>query len=523
MSRLTEEQFAVVKSKASLLAVSAFAGTGKTSTLVEYAKARPKARILYIAFNKSVATEAGDRFPDNVDCRTTHSLAFAGFGRKFSDKLGNPQAWEVAQACSCNPRQAKVILTTLNAWLCSADEALGRFHVDMESVRDEVEAGAVVQQAKRAWELMRSPDSPLRMPHDGYLKLWALSKPKLKVDILLLDEAQDTNPLTLDLVMNQRHATIVLVGDRHQGIYGFRRAVNAMELVEADEQLALTQSFRFGQGIADVATHLLRAFKGEVHSVKGRDDILVKWLVDRSQHYALIGRTNAGLFGAAASLVEPGKERKLHFVGGFDSYPFGKVLDAFYLWCDERAKIKDASIGRFASFSDFERYGAEADDAEVKALVRVVDTYRSRVPVIYNSLKAAEVAVEGRAVVTLTTAHKGKGLEWEQIELADDFIELPPERDDYNPEEINLLYVAVTRAIKAIRLPESLVHWLAAEGFVEPSLARERGVPAKPSQAVTSTTPEVTDRQVADWLAVNAHRLSESTVNELGGLVSIDR
>ena len=46
MSTLTHEQQRVVDSKAKLLAVDAFAGSGKTSTLVAYAGARMDARIL---------------------------------------------------------------------------------------------------------------------------------------------------------------------------------------------------------------------------------------------------------------------------------------------------------------------------------------------------------------------------------------------------------------------------------------------------------------------------------------------
>ena len=147
MPQLTREQRAVVDSRAALLAVDAFAGSGKTSTLVEYARARPRARILYLAFNKSVAADARERFPDNVDCRTTHSLAYSVEGRKYSAKLANPRAYEVAQECRCNPRRAKAILTTLSAWLCSSDPKIAVSHVDPDSVEDEVDAAAVVDQA----------------------------------------------------------------------------------------------------------------------------------------------------------------------------------------------------------------------------------------------------------------------------------------------------------------------------------------------------------------------------------------
>lgn len=466
MSRLTLEQQRVVASKAKLLAVDAFAGTGKTSTLVQYARAREDARILYIAFNKSVAAEARDRFPGHVECRTTHSLAYGVVGRKFSDKLGNAQAYQVAQEFNCNPRRAKKVLQTVTGWLCTTDEEIGVEHVDddgqLAGEQGEADIAAVADMARGVWEEMKNPRSALKMPHDGYLKLWAMTKPRLPYDIILLDEAQDTNPLTLELVMAQRHASIVLVGDRHQGIYGFRKAMNAMEMVDAEERVAITQSFRFGQAIADVATALLKEFKSETLPVTGRSDIQVAWHVDRSRHYAILGRTNAGLFAAAAQVVLGTQNRRLHFVGGFESYLFGKVLDAYYLWADERSKIKDPSIARFLKFNDFKRYGEEASDAEVKALVKTVEQYRTEVPRVYSAMRAAEMPVQERSDVTFTTAHKAKGLEWEQVELVGDFIDLMdlPPVEEIDLEEINLLYVGLTRAIRAVQLPPSLSAWL---------------------------------------------------------------
>lgn len=57
-------------------------GTGKTTTLVKYAEQRPHLRFLYVAFNKSVASEAQRRFPSNVACKTVHSLAFHEVGKR---------------------------------------------------------------------------------------------------------------------------------------------------------------------------------------------------------------------------------------------------------------------------------------------------------------------------------------------------------------------------------------------------------------------------------------------------------
>jgi len=287
--------------------------------------------------------------------------------------------------------------------------------------------------------------------------------------------------------------------------------MNAMEAVEATERVALTQSFRFGQPIADIATILLQEMKEERHAVKGRDDIDVQWTIDTSRPYAMIGRTNAGLFGAAAEVVLGERECRLHFVGGFDSYLFGKVLDAYYLWSDDRSRIKDSTVSRFASFEDFRKYGDEAQDAEVRALVKTVEQYRQQVPRIYNAMKAAETPSQDRANITLSTAHRAKGLEWDQVHLADDFIELPVEDDeDFDPEEVNLLYVAVSRAIRAVRLPASLMEWLRSVGW-EPVGAQEA---AKEDEA----RPWHTEEGHEAWLRENHGRFGEAA-QELAFLI----
>lgn len=519
MSHRTQEQQAVVDSPARLLSVNAFAGTGKTTVLVDYARARQGQRILYLAFNRAVANEARERFPDNVDCRTTHSLAYGPVGRRFAAKLGNAQPFEVAKLCRCNPRRAKLILQTVSAWLCSTDPEIGTHHVPGDEASEEPDtwetnAPVIADQARKVWDQMQHADSPILMPHDGYLKLWAMSGPQLRYDIILLDEAQDTNPLTLELVLAQRQATIVLVGDRHQGIYGFRKAMNAMEAVKAHQRLSLTQSFRFGQGIADVATLLLRTFKGEQNEVRGRADIQVRWFVNTAKPYTYIARTNAGLFDAAAQVLRSGGEQRLHFVGGFQNYLFGKVLDAYYLWADERTRIKEAAIARFPNFKDFKQYGEDAGDAEIRALVRVVEQYRSEVPKLYEAMKAADTAVQDRAHVTLSTAHRAKGLEWLQVELAEDFVELPPD-DDFDPEEINLLYVGLTRAIEAIRLPSNLDGWLSSVGFSEHT--RDRSAGAGPSDEAAGASSRVAKnvqwanlQEREQWMRANLSRYGDA-------------
>lgn len=78
--QLTPEQKNIIHSKGDLK-INAVAGSGKTTTIIEYARARSlHSKILYLAFNKSVRMEATKRFAglnlNNVKIETAHSLAF---------------------------------------------------------------------------------------------------------------------------------------------------------------------------------------------------------------------------------------------------------------------------------------------------------------------------------------------------------------------------------------------------------------------------------------------------------------
>ncbi|KAA8596564.1 putative DNA helicase [Vibrio cyclitrophicus] len=84
---LTEEQYYILD-KASLgqsLIINAFAGTGKTFTLRALAsKPLSNKKGRYLAFNRKIVDDATTAFPENVDCRTIHSLAYRDVGVKYA-------------------------------------------------------------------------------------------------------------------------------------------------------------------------------------------------------------------------------------------------------------------------------------------------------------------------------------------------------------------------------------------------------------------------------------------------------
>jgi len=91
---LTVEQRRVVETDLNpgeLMKIRAYAGTGKTRCLVEYAKLRPQKKFLYIAFNKNAEMDAKLKFGPNVlcmcaliRCRQTRTYSFSRQNRPCS-------------------------------------------------------------------------------------------------------------------------------------------------------------------------------------------------------------------------------------------------------------------------------------------------------------------------------------------------------------------------------------------------------------------------------------------------------
>lgn len=480
---LTDEQQEIVESGDRSVVINAYAGTGKTSTLIAYAAARPKSKGLYIAFNRGIAEEAQRRFGRNVTARTSHSLAFASCGRPYGNKLGNSRAREVAEFLRTAMRMPGSTTDEEYAFAQIAMNRVKDFFADgsmSEEIREEdtaefyttpsgiqIDGTDVTRGARALWGAMLDKDNAaIKLPHDGYLKRWVLSRPDLsQYDYLALDEAQDSNSCLLTMVEQQKIGK-VLVGDRHQGIYGFRGSVNAMARMRGAKRFHLTKSFRFAQEVADVANSILSVFGGETRRLIGAGD----GAMPSKPTMAHLHRTNAGLFASAVEWLEQsgeackqanGKAPGLHFVGGVEGYQFDLITDAWRLKEKMNHAIQDPFVRRFPTYEHFEKYAEAVQDKELKARISIVEKFGRRVPELVAAVQARHAEVTD-GTVQLCTAHRSKGLEWSEVVMADDF---PPMMSDANvpkirrfagpqadaddllpQEEANLYYVASTRA-----------------------------------------------------------------------------
>jgi superfamily I DNA/RNA helicase len=472
---LTEEQTCIVRSRARRLAVQAGAGAAKTSTLCAYADARRGARVLYLAFNKAIQLEAAARMPPNVTCRTTHSIAWRKakelFGERAAERVGNTYPSTVAKAFGCGPLVAAGALQAIQRWCGSLEPQIAVEHVPADIAARLADPSALVRVARGVWQRMTDArERDIKLPHDGYLKLFQMERPSLRGwDVIAVDEAQDLNPCTFDIVRGQA-VPIVMVGDSAQAIYSFRGATNALVLFDAQERLPLTRSFRFGRGIASLANALLSAFKREFDRplLGAGEPQETRMSVDTRNAFAVIARTNAAVFEEAVAFLS--LNRRYHFVGGAEGYKLEKILDAYCLSVGDRGLVRDAYLRSFASFDDLCELAEESEDPELKHLVRVVQDYGHRVPGLIDEIKTRHVNVRKEDWrqfdgIFFSTAHKSKGLEFEQVWLADDFMRFFEDGrelhvDEVEQEEVNILYVALTRARAAIRLCASFEEWL---------------------------------------------------------------
>lgn len=480
----TEEQLALPRAKGHLIIVSAFAGTGKTSALVLYAQAFPNVRMTYIAFSRAIKDEAEKKFPSNVKCVTGHGLAYGRFGTQYSHKLNNPRPFQLMSALTLDARAAGIVLSIVNNFLQSADMDITKDHVDavVSGVQTQ-NAPAYLTIAKRAWTMMCDVDcTKIPMPHDGYLKLFQMSGGTINTEVILFDEAQDANPIIIAIVAASKGKK-VFVGDENQSIFAFRGAINAMDDIkaQADEHLFLTASFRFGAGVARLANKILGQYRPMPKPIRGLGKYETSFSVDVTKKHTRLSRTNAVLFGEAVKALYSG--RPFGFVGKVSNYGFETILDTYHLSVGSNHLIKDQTIKSFKTFGDMQSYAEAVDDKELKAKAKIVSEYTNKIPELVRGVQEKAIEDLTKVDIIMTTAHKSKGLEWDSVYLTDDFTDMLEKQNGDSPkwvepehEEINLLYVAVTRAERCLSVPEALHKWLEKVQYFEPIYERNNGL-----------------------------------------------
>lgn len=395
-------------------------------------------------------------------------------GHRYARRLNAPRrpAWQTGQMLGINKAVrvgdrevtqralSNATLRTLARFCHTADDTITRHHVPtLRGLEDKDHhrelATHLLPFAHKAWADLQHPDDgAVRFDHDHYLKIWALTRPRIDADFLLLDEAQDTNPVVEQIFLAQRdHAQLVMVGDSAQAIYHWRGAKDIMTGFDGT-QLALSQSFRFGPDLAAEANRWLHLADAPIR-LTGTPAVPTE-LGLVTQPDAVLCRTNVGAMAQVMAHMAAG--HRVALAGGGDSL-HALALAARDL--KEGRRTHHPELLLFPCWGDLQDYAAhDPAGRDLQPLANLVDTHGA------DAILAAltQLTPEAHAHVTVSTAHKAKGREWPSVLIAEDFARSlndttgqtgstpAPVPEPVDDAEARLAYVAVTRTRRRLDL-----------------------------------------------------------------------
>jgi superfamily I DNA/RNA helicase len=447
------------------MVIEAGAGTGKTTTLRLLAESTDNQGI-YVVYNKAAQTDAASSFPTNVQVRTAHSLAFGAvkngkkgglMGRLNGNRLPSKACVNILDIPAGFQADedhfipdwiiARSALDAVGRFCNSADDEVNEYHVPkIDGLEDQRSYKQyVVTYAKKAWDDLNSLSGKLQFKHDHYLKIWALSRPTLRCDFVMLDEAQDANPVIAKVVEDQEMQQ-VMVGDRCQAIYGWRGAVDAMSDFDAENRMILSQSFRFGPAVAEQANKFLDLLDAPLR-LSGFEKIASTVGIVQEPD-AILCRTNASVIENAMSAQAGGK--RVAIVGGTrEIEEFTKAARDLM----EGSSVSHRDLVAFKSWNEVVAYAKSEEGRDLRVMVSLIENYS-----VEAILSVCQASVnESSADIIVSTAHKAKGREWDHVRISNDFT-APEEGEVPSRPELMLAYVAVTRA--KITLDQGALSWV---------------------------------------------------------------
>lgn len=287
-----------------------------------------------------------------------------------------------------------------------------------------------------------------------------------KADLLIVDEAQDLNPIQRHMakLMLKSNGRLFALGDDCQAIYGFRGADRESidKIVEefSCEVLPLTVSFRCPKSVVKAAQEFVpdiepfeNAIDGTVMEAPPKARLTKTLKEHKNKRIAILCRNNAPLISAALKLIQVDIGAKI----------LGRDLEKGLCSMIDRQKAQtlqelNSKLWNFIKqqqdilIQKNALAAAELLEDKGKCLeILILNESTGSSPTVSGLKRRIRTLFseeEGGAPVTLSTIHKAKGLEWPHVFILEK--NLMPSKYAKTPAEIqqenNLHYVAITRA-----------------------------------------------------------------------------
>lgn len=487
----TAEQTAIIAAAKGTqdLMIVARAGCAKTTTIKLLVPSLPTQSVLALAFNKKNALDLKAELPPYVQSKTLNALGYKAWwqflGRKEMtvDTKKNYQVIQTIcgkQNISLSKEEKSMLADLLNAGRALGFMPKGSPIPGLSIVRDDEDGIEtifdwadvdyrqdleVLFRAGMVEHIRQGLAGTIDFNDQIYLPV-VFSAPFDRFDTVVVDEAQDLSDLNHRMIKRACAKRMIMVGDDKQAIYAFRGALSdsmgKLAAMRDFQFLPLTMTFRCGKAIVARAQDYVPDFVASPGNSEGSvedwtkegphhndADSHIEWHArDIPAHSAVICRNNAPLIKLAFKLLRQGRgvqmlgndigkslERALDLAakGLSPDTPSPTVLAAVEAWF--KKEISKAKTDRkIESLED--RWEC------VAAIVEEAADLRGARNLCHKLFEDAA------AVVTLSSGHKAKGLEWDSVIHLDPF--RIPSRYAHSPEaltqESNLRYVIETRA-----------------------------------------------------------------------------
>lgn len=467
--------------------ISAKAGSGKTSTCVTAIKLiKPKNKVMFLAFNKSVAEELSQKLKDypNVEVRTSHSLGFAIIRKNVEGEVELDE-FKYRRYVKSNISD----LTTIDVTLTK-----NQLYNYIESICALVDFARfnLAQTAEEVKSLAMKYDVPIFFDEcDVVIKVLEWGKTELnsidytdmvwlpvelsmnarafQKDFIFIDECQDQSLMSIELFLKcfKRGTRFIAMGDEDQCINTFcgssEEAFQYMKDYPKTTQFDLPICYRCPKTVVELAKTLVPDIKCREDAPKG--DIIEKcWTSSLQSGDMVLCRSKAPLLKVYTKLLRKGIQC---YIKGQD---IGTNLKKLIEEVDiEELNTNLKSDGVFVRLYDslfeirnklMESKGLDYQDATltnyitnkydmIKALTVLAENYTTKTELLSH---IDEIFDETREGVILSTIHKAKGLEADNVYILCNSSmpsSLAKKEWEKNAEQ-NLIYVAYTRAKKKL-------------------------------------------------------------------------
>lgn len=474
------------------LMIDAKAGSGKSTTIIHASTLLPEGdSAIFMAFNKAIAKEVDGKLPSHIEGSTFHSQGFrawmkykkAGYraftvdGRKVWQVLDEITNGNRALVSTYGPTVKQLVGLAKNAgfgvFVDNMDFGAWLALIDHHGIYagDDVDMGEAIKLAQCVLMVGAREEWHFKIDFDDMLYLPLLFEaPMAKFDWVFVDEYQDTNMVQVELIsrMLKPGGRLIGVGDRSQAIYGFRGA--SVTAVDASikrfnmTELPLSVCYRCSEAVIREAQKIVPeiecafgAAAGEVvnwHDGQDRGS----WMEKLDVGDVVLCRNNAPLLSTAYSLLAQGIGC---YVAGRDiGEGLVKLIDKM------RAKGISGLVDKLAVFQkrETEKLRKREADAAIGALedkmdclhiiINSLDENNRTIPKLISKIESMfSDKADGR--IELSSVHKSKGQEWNNVYLLDRAGLMPSKfaRQDWQMvQEKNLEYVAITRARQGLFL-----------------------------------------------------------------------